>query len=307
MKKTSIIITCIFLLSGYNFLYGQYRTTSALVEILSSDDFEGRRPGTDGMERATRFIEQYLEELEVPPFFQYSYRDTLDVYGAESYNLVGIIHSADHTDEHILIGAHIDHLGMLPDGSVYNGANDNASGVTAVLQIAEALKRHEITKNVIIAIFTGEESGLLGSRHLAKRLKAIDINPSYMINFEMIGVPLKSGADKVYITGHEISNFAEVSNDLLDEEFIVYEQVESDFGLFRMSDNYPFFIEFGIPSHTVSTFDFQNYEYLHHIMDEYSKLDTEHMESIINKSADLILKLIKTNAQIELAKQEVTP
>jgi Zn-dependent M28 family amino/carboxypeptidase len=301
MKKKFILICCILLAGGIT-LSGQYKTVGELAEILSSDEFEGRRPGTEGMRKATEFVEEYFRSIGVKPFFNDSYLDTLDVYGTESYNIVGILNRESYSDEYILIGAHLDHLGKsYPDTtSIFNGANDNASGVTAVLKVAEELLKHEFDKKVLVVAFTGEESGLVGSRHLAKRLKSAEISLSYMINFEMIGVPLSVGPGKVYITGFDMSDFAEVSNTLLKEEFIVFEENEIRMGLFRRSDNYPFYLEYNIPSHTVSTFDFRNYPYLHNVLDEFSQLDIPHMENIIDKMTRLITALLQSDAEIKL-------
>lgn len=304
MRKSIFIICCV-LLAGSSVLCGQTKSVAELTEILSSDEFEGRKPGTEGMRKAKAFVEEYLKSLGVQPFFNDSYYDTLDVYGTESYNIVGIINPEVQSDEYILIGAHLDHLGRgYPDTtSFYNGANDNASGVAAVLKIAGELMEYEFNRKVLVAAFTAEESGLVGSRHLAKRLKADSINLSYMINFEMIGVPLTIGPEKVYITGFDISDFAEVSNSLLNEKFIVFEEAESSRGLFRRSDNYPFFLEFNIPSHTVSTFDFRNYSYMHNVLDEFSELDIPHMEAIIDKMTRLIITLLQTGSEINLIQQ----
>ncbi len=301
LMKGFIVICCI-LLSGSNNLSGQYKTVAELAEILSSDEFEGRKPGSEGMRKATAFVEDYFRSLGVAPFFNDSYLDTLNVYGAESYNIVGILNKESPLDEYILIGAHLDHLGRsFPDtASIYNGANDNASGVTAVLKVAEELLKHEFSRKVLVVAFTGEESGLVGSRHLAKRLKSAEIPLSFMINFEMIGVPLSAGPGKVYITGFNMSDFAVVSNTMLNEEFIVFEEVETRMGLFRRSDNYPFYMEFNIPSHTVSTFDFRNYPYMHNVLDEFSQLDIPHMETIIDKMTRLIIALLQSEAEITI-------
>jgi len=112
----------------------QFMTTSEMVRILSSDDFEGRQPGTPGFGKAAVFIENYMRELRIKPFFNNSYFDTLSVFGTRSYNIVGVIESRQSTGDYILLGAHLDHLGKMPSktDSVYNGANDNASGVNAV-------------------------------------------------------------------------------------------------------------------------------------------------------------------------------
>jgi Zn-dependent M28 family amino/carboxypeptidase len=301
MKNKSILICCI-ILAGSITLSGQFKTVGELTEILSSDEFEGRRPGTEGMMKATGFVEEYFRRIGVHPLFNDSYLDTVDVHGTESYNIVGILNRESPSDEYILIGAHLDHLGKsyTDTTAIFNGANDNASGVTAVLKVAEELLKHEFSKKVLVVAFTGEESGLVGSRHLAKRLKSAEIPLSYMINFEMIGVPLSAGPEKVYITGFDMSDFAEVSNTLLNEEFIVFEEIENRMGLFRRSDNYPFYLEFNIPSHTVSTFDFRNYPYYHNVLDEYSRLDIPHMENIIDKMTRLITALLHSEAVIKL-------
>ena len=277
-------------------------STAEIVKKLSSDEFEGRKPGSIGMDKASLYVESYFKEIGLQPMFNDSYRDSVLVYGKESYNIIGIINSNSPSDEYILIGAHLDHLGKRKYGTdtIYNGANDNASGVTAVLQIAKELKNHKFTKKVIVSIFTGEESGLIGAKHLAKKLKLNSIPLSYVINFDMIGNPLLSAPSKIYISGYDRSDFSDVANSLLEEEFVKFEQVDRDYGLFRCADNYPFYLEYNIPSHTISTFDFRNFKFLHHVKDEYSQLDIEHMEKIIAKSTKMIVELLERNATITL-------
>jgi Zn-dependent M28 family amino/carboxypeptidase len=280
------------------------KTTAEIMQVLSSDKFEGRMPGTRGFEKAAGFVEDYLRYLGVRPFFGSSYRDTLNVFSAESYNIVGVIESRRSTDEYILLGAHLDHIGKVinrsPADSVYNGANDNASGVTAVLQIAKKLTGYKFSQKVIIALFTGEESGKWGSEHLAKKLKKAGIQLSYVLNFEMIGAPLSNSPGKVYITGYHRSDLPEIANRLMKENFVLFEEAEIGRGLFYGSDNYPFYLEFKIPSHTISTFDFMNYPYYHQPGDEYSKIDIGHMDLIIDKLAELIRKLLETGAVVTL-------
>jgi hypothetical protein len=276
--------------------------TEEIVKTLSSDKFEGREPGTLGIQQASHFVEDILIQAGVLPFWNTSFYDTLELPGSKHYNLVGLIPADSITDEYVLIGAHLDHLGKTdyPDDSVYNGANDNATGVAAVLNIARELTKQKLNKNVLIAIFTLEETGLLGSKHLAKKLKSKQVNLSYVINFEMIGVPLKDNPGKVYITGYHISDFASVANGLMEEEFIIYEEIDTQYGLFRIADNYPFYKEYSIPSHTVSTYAFNNYPFYHHVNDEYSALNIQHMEVIISKMTELILKLLSSDNEIHL-------
>ena len=278
------------------------KTTAELVNILSSDSLEGRYIGDSSFERAAKFVENYLKLIEVKPFFNGSYRDTLTIFRYHSFNVVGIIENRHSINDYILIGAHLDHLGKMDSqtDSIFNGANDNASGVTAVLQIARELKKYKFDKKVIIALFTGEEFGLKGSKHLAQKLKKANINLSYVINFEMIGTPLSSFPENVVVTGFNRSNFGEVANNVLGDEFIVSNGAEFSDGLFGASDNYPFFLEFKIPSHTISTFDFKNYNYYHSVSDEYSHLNIQHMDYIIQRTSKLIIKLLQENSEIKL-------
>ena len=295
MKKLLILfLFSISLVSCQTSENKKLKTTAELVKILSSDSMEGRFIGDASFERAATFVENYLKLIEVKPFFNGSYRDTLSVYKYHTFNVVGIIENRHSDNDYILIGAHLDHKRKISYiDSIYNGANDNASGVAAVLQIATELKKYKFDKKVIIAIFTGEEFGLKGSKHLARRLKNANINLSYVINFDMIGTPLTSFPDKVYITGFSRSNFGKIANKLLGEEFIVPIEEKLSEGLFHSSDNYPFYLEFNIPSHTISTFDFKNYKYYHTVSDEYSQLNIRNMDYIIQKSGKLVIKLLQ--------------
>ncbi|HRG08411.1 MAG TPA: M20/M25/M40 family metallo-hydrolase [Cyclobacteriaceae bacterium] len=197
--------------------------TERIISELSSDKMEGREYGTDGYNRAADWVIKYLTDAGVKPFFS-EHQDMLTIGGKKTANIVGLIGKRDDSKEYILLGAHLDHIGKVKSktDSVYNGANDDASGVTAVLQIAHYLQKTKPDANVIVALFTAEESGLLGSNYLAKRMKALNIKIRYMLNFEMIGKAMTIGEDKVYITGFHRSNFASVANELLNTPFVHY-------------------------------------------------------------------------------------
>lgn len=278
-------------------------STLEIVRKLSSDEFEGRYPGTVGMEKAITFIETYFQKNKIKPFFANSYKDTVLVGDRISYNLVGIIPSTTKSADYILIGAHIDHLGKsnaVNGDSICNGANDNASGVTAVLQMIPKLKKHKFNKNIIIAIFTEEEAGLIGSEHLAKKLKLQNIPLSYVMNFEMIGTPLSTDKSQVYITGIATSDFANKANEAVGKTFIELDRTSMSQRLFSSSDNYSFYEEYTIPSHTISTFTFDNYAYYHSPKDEYTQLDIPHMDYVIKECTNMIIKLLEQQVTISL-------
>lgn len=275
---------------------------SEIVKVLSSDNYEGRKPGTKGMEKACTFVENYYRQIGVSPYFKDGYRDKVTVNNRTSCNIVGKITASTETDDWILIGAHLDHLGKIKSSqdSVYNGANDNATGVSAVLTIAKNLKSEQLSKNIIFAIFTEEESGLHGAKHLAKRLKTEGIHLQYVINFEMLGKPLTNAPSQIYITGFDKSNFAEATNKALNTEFIKFERISKTYGLFSQADNYPFYQEFLIPSHTLSTYNFKNFDYYHDLRDEFNEIDTLHLNKTIDKCSEMVYQLVKQNVEINL-------
>ncbi|NNK86791.1 MAG: M20/M25/M40 family metallo-hydrolase, partial [Flavobacteriaceae bacterium] len=171
------------------------RATTYLT-FLASDDLNGRDTGTPGIEKAASYIEQVFSSSDIKPFFD-SYRDPFKVKDLEAFNVVGYIegNDPDLKDEYILVGAHYDHIGQrakpVNKDSIANGANDNAAGTVAVLMIAEELKRLNTNKrSIIFALFSAEEMGLQGSKHLSQRLSTLGIDLYTVVNFEMIGVPL---------------------------------------------------------------------------------------------------------------------
>ncbi len=276
--------------------------TERIISALASDQMEGREFGTKGFDLAADWVVGYLKDAGVKPFFR-DYRDTVVIQKMQTANILGLIGTRDDAKEYILLGAHLDHIGKSRTknqiDSVYNGANDNASGVTAVLQIAAHLQTERPTANVIVALFTAEESGLLGSEYLAPRMKKLGIKIKYMINFEMIGKAMITGPDRVYITGYTKSNFAQVSNELLGIPFVQYLPEEKEYELFKRSDNYAFYTTYGVPCHTISTFDFKNYTYYHELGDEVRALDLKNMNAVINSSKNLVVRLIDSGSVIE--------
>jgi len=270
---------------------------SDLIKILSADSLEGRKPGTIGMEKATKFVEDFYKTVNLSPLFFNGYRDTFKISNTTCYNVVGVRYAKNPTTEYILMGAHLDHLGVIHsrigsnNDSIFNGANDDASGVAVLLNMATLIKENNTNKNIIFAVFSGEEDGLIGSRHLSNKLKKQKIDLKLVINLEMLGVPLKSTPKKVYLTGFSRSNFAEISNHSIGEKFVVYNEVDDIHNLFYAADNYPFSSAFNIPSHTVSTYDFENDPYYHDVNDEYENIDLKHLNKMAIKMTKLINKL----------------
>ncbi|WGD35227.1 M28 family peptidase [Olleya sp. YS] len=270
-----------------------------MVSFLADDNLKGRDTGTEGINDAANYVESKFKSYGLNPYFE-TFRDNFSVGDIPAYNVVGYLegHDAKLKDEFIVIGAHYDHIGkskIVENDSIANGANDNAAGTSGVLALAKyfgAKKTHK--RSLLFVTFSAEEKGLLGSAHLAKKLKENNFNMYTMVNLEMIGVPFKDRDYIAFVTGYDKSNIADKINDYSGEKIIGYSEVSKKYNLFRQSDNYAFFKEFNLPCHTISSCDLSNYDYYHHVDDEADKLDYNHMVNLINSIIPGIEKMSNT-------------
>lgn len=274
----------------------------AHMEFLAADARMGRETGTEGIEEAATYITKRFQDAGIKPYFN-SFRDKFSAKGMDAYNILGVVEGNDPAlkNEYILVGAHYDHIGKakaVQGDVIANGANDNASGTTAVIEIAEYFaKANTNGRSIIFALFSAEEMGLLGSAHLAQRLKGQNLNLYTMFNIEMIGVPMTGRDYLAYLTGYENSNMAEKFNSYTGEKILGFLPQAKEYNLFKRSDNYPFYEAFKIPAQTVSTFDFTNYNYYHHVDDEVSEMNFEHMSTLISKLIPGLVRMSNTPTQ----------
>ena len=282
------------------------------VSYLASDDLQGRHVGSEGIDKAATYIENQFKSYGVKPYFD-TYRDHFKIDSLDAFNVVGFIEGTDEKlkDEVIVLGAHYDHIGFGNDAkqksrkgniteidSIANGANDNAAGTSAVIAMAKYFAAKKTNKrSIMFALFSAEELGLLGSKHLAKRLKSENINLYTMVNFEMIGVPFKDRDYQAFVSGYDLSNMADKINEYVGSNFIGSSDVAKKYNLFKQSDNYAFYEEFKLPCQTISSCDLSNYDYYHHADDESNELDYEFMADLINKSIVAIEKMSNTKTK----------
>lgn len=272
-------------------------SVGATLSYLASDELEGRDSGSAGIAKAGTYLMNIMQSNGVKPYFA-TYRDTLSNFDKTAYNIVGYLEGNDPKlkNEFVVIGAHYDHIGRINavnGDDIGNGANDNASGSTAVTEVIKYFAKTKSNKrSILFAFFSAEEKGLLGSKHLAKKLKAENMNLYFMFNFEMIGVPMQRDDMLLYITGFGKSNMAAIINEYADEKLVGYIPMQTQYQLFRASDNYPFYTEFEVPAQTVSSFDFENFAYYHQPDDEFELMDVSHIANVVNKMNPVLEEMI---------------
>ncbi|UKM65181.1 M28 family peptidase [Flavobacteriaceae bacterium GSB9] len=272
------------------------------LEYLASDALKGRQTGTIGIEAAAKFIEYIFQKHNVQPYFK-TYRDSFKVKKLNGYNVVGYLEGSDPElkNEFVVLGAHYDHIGVAKevDGDkIANGANDDASGTVAVLEWAKYFSKTKNNKrSLLFTLYDAEEMGLKGSEHLADKLKNNGLNLYTMINFEMVGVPRAAGEAMAYITGFKMSNMAEKLNEYAQNKIVGFLPQAKQYNLFKRSDNYPFYNAFKIPAQAISTFDFTNFDYYHHVDDEVDKMDFKHMQDFINQMIPALEGMINAPTQ----------
>ncbi len=208
-------------------------------------------------------------------------------------NVVGVLPGKSKKEEYVVFGGHYDHLGIgKPDknmDSIYNGANDDAAGTTAVIMLAKyfsALKEKN-ERTLVFVAFTAEEIGGFGSRYFSKQLNADKVMA--LFNIEMIGTDSKWGNNSAYITGYEKSDMGKILQaNLSGSKFHFEPDPYPKQNLFYRSDNATL-AALGVPAHTISTSkmeeapnDEPNY---HKQSDEIGTLDMTNMAEIIKAVA----------------------
>jgi len=200
-------------------------------------------------------------------------------------NIVAILPGTDKNPatakEVILYSSHYDHLGLTPDGKeVFNGADDDASGTSAVINLAQHFASKGNNKRTLMfSAFTAEEIGGFGSKYFSQQLNPDDIVA--MINIEMIGKPSKFGAGTMWMTGMERSNLGELLNESLKSKNTeVYKDPYPKQGLFYRSDNATL-ARLGVPAHSFSSTQLDKDQHYHQTSDDINSLDLDSMYKVI--------------------------
>lgn len=212
-KEISSVLSRRKALASLEPLFSSERMMQA-VEYLASEELAGRAPGTEGIDKAANYIAEQFKTAGLLPgaddesYFQ-TWEEVVDGEGnkAAVKNIIGIIPGTnpDMKDESVIVSAHYDHIGLgWPGankqniGKIHFGADDNASGVAVMLELAHLLgKTLKPQRTIIFVAFTSEESGLLGSKYYVKNMKRFPAKKVIgVLNFDTVG---RLGKNKLFV------------------------------------------------------------------------------------------------------------
>ena len=260
---------------------------------LASDQMQGRKAGTPGIEKAASYIETEFKKIGLTFYDTLnSYRQTFTIKSKErnkditTSNIIGLLQGKSKKEEYVIISAHYDHLGVngASGDSIFNGANDNASGVTGVLTLAKYFKEKNLNERTIIFVaFTAEEMGLVGSKYFGKGIDASKYIAG--INLEMIGKSPSFGPNSAWLTGFDRSDFGQIiQNNLIGTGYQLFPDPYFKYNLFFRSDNASL-ARLGVPSHSFSTTAIDVDKDYHQPSDEVETLNITVITQTINAVA----------------------
>lgn len=303
MKQVSILALFLVLLGCKKELIVENKIKEDVV-FLASDELKGRETGTDGERKAADYIAKRFKELGLEGkgtdgYFQdFSFKLSNDPHRETQYveinsdstitgrNVLGFLNNK--SDNTIVIGAHYDHLGYGGQGSlhrgdkeIHNGADDNASGVAVMLDLARRLKNKNSSNNYLFMAFSGEELGLLGSNYFVKNTTIPIDKLNYMLNMDMVGRLKADSTLAVYGVGTSpmLKQVVNASN-------THFKIIENESGV-GPSDHTSFYLS-DLP--VLHFFTGQHEDY-HKPSDDADKLNYEGMNLISNYLMDIISEL----------------
>ncbi|HTN20049.1 MAG TPA: M20/M25/M40 family metallo-hydrolase [Pelobium sp.] len=203
------------------------------------------------------------------------------------FNVLGVLPGKSKPNEYVVFSGHYDHLGIIPAvdrDSIANGADDDASGTTAVIELGKYFAaKNDNERTLIFVAFTAEEIGGYGSQYFSKQLNPDEVVA--MFNIEMIGKASKFGKNNAFITGYERSDFGKIlQKNLKGTNFKFYPDPYPEQNLFYRSDNATL-AKLGVPAHTISSDQIDTDKLYHSVDDEFETVDVKNITEIIKAIA----------------------
>lgn len=274
------------------FMGGIKQNTVVWVDQKHAKDFERLRTyfassAKETLDSSTSLV-LILQRPEDNAITSFDVRAEQKITASPLNNVAGMLPGKSKKTEYVVFSGHYDHLGILkPDASkdsIANGADDDASGTTAVITLAKHFHDlHNNERTLIFVAFTAEEIGGFGSHYFSRQLDADSVVA--MFNIEMIGKESKFGVNTAFITGFERSDFGTIlQNNLKGSVFSFHPDPYPEQNLFYRSDNATL-ARLGVPAHTISTDQIDSDKLYHSVKDEVASLDITNITNTIKAIA----------------------
>jgi Zn-dependent M28 family amino/carboxypeptidase len=273
----------------FNKAFGLARDTSSAIIVVAQEfqnnfkEFKGYfdRRFVNGRKSVKVFV---LGKSNVS---SYSVKATQQKTSIKMNNVVGILEGKTKPEEMVVFSGHYDHIGIqkpVNGDSIANGADDDASGTTAVIELARYFKKIKNNNRTLIFVaFTAEEIGGYGSQYFSKQLEADKVVA--MFNIEMIGKASKWGKDHAFVTGFERSDFGTILQGFLEgSPFRIHPDPYPEQDLFYRSDNATL-ARLGVPAHSISTDQIDSDKLYHSVDDEFESIDISNITNTIKAIA----------------------
>lgn len=287
----------LLILGTSSLLFSQEVGTERLTEVLShlaSDAMKGRDIGTPENDSAAVYIAKQFADNQLSYCVGDSYLIPFEYKGKIVYNVCGI--KKGNSEKTLAFSAHFDHIGTSEntEDKVFNGADDNASGVTAIIGLADYFKIKKPDFSLMYLAFNGEEKGMKGSKAIVEIPSLQKQNIAALFNFEMIATVSQFGPNSLYMTGDEFSDLDELFNAQAVNNLKIEPDPYKTQQLFYRSDNVSF-VKKKIIAHSFSTVDMTKAKHYHQLNDDLEIVDFDNLTQIINNFGKTIEKLTPKN------------
>lgn len=295
MKKSAFLILSLF--SAFSFAQEvSAERIKTVISTLASDEMKGREIGTAENDNAAQYIATLFKENNLEYCTGNSYLVPFNYKGKTTYNVCGV--KKGKSDKLLGFSGHFDHIGTSSKSgdNIYNGADDDASGITTLVGISDYFKNKTPEFSMVFMAFNGEEKGMLGSKAISedKNLDKMYTRLSVLFNFEMVATESEFGKNAVFITGDEFSDLDELFNENAVNGLKIHPDPYASEKLFYRSDNVNF-VRKKIIAHSISTADMSKIKHYHQVNDDVNVVNFENLTQIINNFGKTLEKLSPKN------------
>lgn len=295
MKKITYLTLSLF--SAFTFAQEvSQERIKTVISTLASDEMKGREIGTSENDNAAHYIASLFKENNLEYCTGNSYLIPFDYKGKTAYNVCGV--KKGKANKFLGFSGHFDHIGTSNNegDNIYNGADDDASGITTLVGIADYFKNKNPEFSMVFMAFNGEEKGMLGSKAISvdQNLDPIYNNMTALFNFEMVATESQWGKNALYMTGDGFSDLDELFNKYAVNGLKINADPYARQQLFYRSDNVSF-VKKKIIAHSFSTVDMSKATHYHHEKDDMSVVNLDNMTQIINNLGKSLEKLNPKN------------